>query len=351
MAGHEPCRAARGIGLHYHPPDLSRWPVASSLTSLDDVARLLDGVAHRTPIMRSRLLDELAGAEVFLKVEAFQVTGSFKFRGMYTRLASMSAAERLRGVVIASSGNAGQALARAAQLFGVKCTVFGPRDLLRDATDPKLLATTAYGADLRSYDRLAGDREELRNDFAARTGSIVVPSSGDPAVIAGQGTAVIELLDDVVELDAVVVPVAGGGLLAGAALAVAARSANAQVIGVEPIESGDMKLSLAHGRIVPIAIPNLGSIADSLLLDQPSGLAFEICREHLQAEDIVLVDNEQIRLAMRALFSLFKIVAEPGGAAGLAAVLARASRPLGKRIGIIVSGGNISPQRFSSLIT
>jgi threonine dehydratase len=322
-----------------------------NLYDIEQAAGRLANFAHRTPIVTSRFLDALAGARLFLKVEAFQVTGSFKFRGMYNRLATLTSEELRGGVVTASSGNAGQALAYAACLHKTRCTVFMPMQPAGRPPGVKRLAAAAYGAEVRLYDRAAGNRDELRDAYARDVGAVVVPSAGHLDVIAGQGTVALELLEDVPSLDTIVVPVAGGGLLAGTTVVIAGISPSTRVVGVEPMVSNDFRLSLDRGAVVTVPIQSEDSIADALLLDHPSDIALAVCREHLSWQDIVLVDDDSIRSAVRALFRHTKLVVEPGGAAGLAALLAGIIPSPGERIGVVISGGNVSPDQFARLIT
>jgi threo-3-hydroxy-L-aspartate ammonia-lyase len=308
---------------------------------LDDVraaARRLEGVAHRTPVLTSRTLDERVGAPVLIKAEAFQRTGSFKFRGAYNKVSSLSDEERSRGVVAFSSGNHAQAVALAARLHGASATIVMPED----APALKLDATLGYGAEVITYDRYTEDREAIGARLAEERGLVLVRPFDDPLVIAGQGTAALELMEEADELDLLIAPVGGGGLIAGCATVVAP---GARVIGVEPDDGDDTLRSLAAGR--PVETPVSRSIADALQVPRPGDITFEINSRLL--EGIATVSDEELIDAMRFLFERMKLVAEPGGAAGVAALLAGKVEATGA-VGVIVSGGNIGAARFGQLL-
>jgi threo-3-hydroxy-L-aspartate ammonia-lyase len=308
---------------------------------LDDVraaARRLEGVAHRTPVFTSQTLDERVGARVLIKAEAFQRTGSFKFRGAYNKISSLSDEERARGVVAFSSGNHAQAVALAARLHGAGATIVMPED----APLLKLDATRGYGAEVITYDRYAEDREAIGNRLAEERGLVLVRPFDDPLVIAGQGTAALELVEEAGELDLLMAPVGGGGLIAGCATVVAP---GARVVGVEPEDGDDTLRSLAAGR--PVETPVSRSIADALQVPRPGDITFEINSRLL--EGIVTVTDEELVDAMRFLFERMKLVAEPGGAAAVAALLAGKVEAAGV-VGVIVSGGNVGAARFGELL-
>jgi threo-3-hydroxy-L-aspartate ammonia-lyase len=305
-------------------------------------AARLDGVARRTPVLRSRSLDALAGAEVFLKAECFQRTGSFKFRGAYNALAAMDPTRRARGVVTGSSGNHAAALALAARLFGVEATVVMPHD----APAAKRAATVAYGATVVPYDRYAEDRDERVAELVARHGLEGVPAFDDERVMAGQGTLALELFEEVPDLDVLVVCVGGGGLIAGCATVAADRPRPVEVIGVEPQAGDDHRRSMAAGRRVVLdAVPR--SIADGQLVTAPRELTFAVNR-HLVHHFVTVADTD-IVAAMVVLFERLKVVAEPSGASALAAVLNGTVRRPGLRVGVTLSGGNIDVARFAEL--
>ncbi len=318
--------------------------------SLEDVraaARRLEGVAHRTPVLTSRTLDEMAGARVFLKAENLQRSGAFKFRGAYNKLASLGPAERERGVVAFSSGNHAGAVALAARLLGVTAVIVMPAD----APAAKVEATRGYGATIVTYDRYAEDREEVAAAVREERDMVLVPPFDDPLVMAGQGTAALELFDEVGSLDALVVPVSGGGLMAGSAVVAAAQPQPVRVIGVEPEAGDDTRQSLVRGERVTIPVPR--TIADGLAVVAPGRLSFEVNRRLVS--EVVVVSDDQLVAAMALAFDRMKIVIEPSGAAGLAAVLAGAGDGAGRgdgvaRIGVILSGGNVGVDRFVELV-
>jgi threonine dehydratase len=313
------------------------------LADVEAAARRLDGVAHRTPVLRSATLDQLAGAEVFVKAECFQRTGSFKFRGAYNALASLDDDERRRGVITGSSGNHAAAVALAARLFGVAATVVMPED----APPNKRAATESYGATVVTYDRYTEDRDARCAALAADLGGVVVPAYDDDRVMAGQGTSALELLTEVPELDVLVVCVGGGGLIAGCATVAKASGRPVEVVGVEPEAGDDHRRSLAAGRRVSLdGVPR--SIADGQLVAVPGERTFEVNRRRV--DRFVTVTDEQIVATMALLFERCKIVAEPSGASALAAVLhGTVDRP-GRRIGVTLSGGNVDVGRFISLL-
>jgi threo-3-hydroxy-L-aspartate ammonia-lyase len=306
-------------------------------------AARLDGVAHRTPVITSRSLDRIAGARAFLKAEPFQRTGSFKFRGAFNKIASLPADERRGGVLAFSSGNHAQAVALAAGLLGTSATIVMPAD----APALKLAATRQYGAEVITYDRYHEDREEIGARIARERGLTLVRPFDDLEVIAGQGTAALELIEDAPGLDLLLAPVSGGGLIAGCATAVKALCPAARVIGVEPQAGDDYARSLAAGHRVSIPVPE--TIADALMLTAPGELTFSINRSLLDA--VVLVSDAELVAAMRFAFERLKLVLEPGGAAALAALLAhRVELGADARVGVILSGGNVDPATFARLL-
>jgi threo-3-hydroxy-L-aspartate ammonia-lyase len=300
---------------------------------VEAAARRLEGVANRTPVLTSRTLNERVGAEVFLKAESFQRGGAFKFRGAY------NAVSQVDGDVVAySSGNHAQAVAIAARLTGKNAVIVMPLD-----TPPaKLEATRGYGAEIVTYDRYTEDREALGRAHAEERGLALVPPYDHPLVMAGQGTAALELLDETGDLDTLVVPVGGGGLIAGSATAVDGR---ARVFGVEPAEGDDTRRSLEACERVAIDVPR--TIADGLQATAPGELTFEVNRERV--DGVVTVSDEEIVDAMAFLFDRMKLVTEPSGAVGVAALLQGRIDP-GRRVGVIVSGGNVGLARFAELV-
>ena len=317
------------------------------MITLDDVeaaARRLDGVAHRTPVLRSRHLDDLTGAQLHLKAEMHQRTGSFKFRGAYNKLATLSDQERRGGVAAVSSGNHAQAVALAAALHDCPATILMPED----APGSKLAATRGYGATVEGYDRYAQDREALFWSMIAERGLARVHPFDDPAIMAGQGTAALELLDDSGgELDVLVVCVGGGGLISGCATMARARRPGLRVVGVEPEAGDDVRRSLAAGHPVTVPVPR--TIADGQATPTPGPLTFAVMAERV--DEVVTVSDDEIRAAMRVLFERLKVVAEPSGASALAAVLSGAVGDLrGARVGVTLSGGNVDPERFGRVL-
>ncbi len=304
-------------------------------------ARRLQGVAHRTPVITSRTLDEMVGCRVFLKAENLQRSGAFKFRGAYNKLVTLGPQELRRGVVTYSSGNHAGAVALAARLVGTSAVIVMPTD----APAAKVEATRGYGASVVTYDRYREDREEVAAAVGKERGLILVPPFDDPLVMAGQGTAALELFDEVEGLDALVVPVSGGGLIAGSAVVAAARPQPVRVIGVEPEAGDDTRQSLQRGERVTIAVPR--TIADGLAVVAPGRLTFEVNRRLVS--EVVVVSDDELVAAMAFAFDRMKVVIEPSGAAGLAAVLAGAGAGA-RRVGVILSGGNVGLERFVELM-
>ncbi|MFF0791237.1 pyridoxal-phosphate dependent enzyme [Streptomyces spiralis] len=320
-------------------------PPATASVTLDDVrdaAERIKGVAHRTPVLRSRTLDALLGAEVHVKCENFQRVGAFKFRGAYNAASRLSAAQLARGIAAYSSGNHAQAVALAARELGTSAVIVMPEDTPRSKRE----ATAGYGAEIVTYDRYTGDRVAIGEALAADRGLALIPPYEHPHVIAGQGTAALELIEEAGELDALVVPVGGGGLIAGSATAGKGLLPNLRVVGVEPEAGDDTERSLAAGRRVAVPVPR--TIADGQAADIPGELTFSLNRRLVDA--ISLVSDDEIREAMRFAFERLKIVVEPSGASALAALLARRVDALPRRVGVIVSGGNIDTRRFTEII-
>jgi threo-3-hydroxy-L-aspartate ammonia-lyase len=312
-----------------------------TLDHIRAAAARLDGIAHRTPLLTSATLDAECGGTVVLKAESFQRGGSFKFRGAYNRLSQLSAAERERGVVAYSSGNHGGAVALAARLLGINAVIVVPST----GSAAKLAAIAGYGAELRRYDPATERREEVAAEIAAERSLTIVRPFDDYTVMAGQGTIGLELATDVPELDRVLAPVGGGGLIAGVATAVTGLQPSAAVVGVEPAGAGDTRASLRSGRRVNIGEPD--TIADGLRSSEPGELTFPI-NEKLLA-DVVTVPDEAIIEAMRFAFARLKIVIEPSGAVALAA-LRTGAVPAAGRTGVVLSGGNIAPADFAGLV-
>jgi threo-3-hydroxy-L-aspartate ammonia-lyase len=307
-------------------------------------AQRLAGVSHHTPVLHSSTLNARADATLFLKCENLQRMGAFKFRGAYNFLASLPEGVRERGVVAFSSGNHAQGVGLAARLFGVPATIVMPTD----APAVKREATLGYGAEVVPYERATSHREEIAANLAAQRGATLVPPFDDERIVAGAGTAALELLEAIDGLDAIVVPVGGGGLMAGTAIAAHGIDSKIAIYGVEPDAGDDFAQSLRAGRRVTIPVPK--TIADGLQTTAPGELTFAIAREHVSG--IVTVSDHELCDAMRFAFERMKIVIEPSGAAPLAALLQRRIPALqGKRVGVIVSGGNIDAARYGELIT
>jgi threonine dehydratase len=302
----------------------------------------LAGVAHRTPVVTSRALDELAGATVLLKAENLQRIGAFKFRGAYNKIASLPEERRERGVLAWSSGNHAQAVALAARLHGISATIVMPHD----SPAIKLAATLGYGAEIVHYDRFTESREEIGSSLARDKGYTVIPPYDDWDVMAGQGTVALELIEDAGPLDVLLAPVGGGGLVAGCGVAARALLPDVAIVGAEPAAGDDTARSLAAGERVRIPVPR--TIADGQGATEPGELTFTVNRR--QIDDIVLVDDAAIVAAMTLLFERLKLVVEPSGATGVAALLTRPELFAGKRVGVIISGGNIGAAQFASLI-
>jgi threonine dehydratase len=301
----------------------------------DDVrkaARLLDGVAHRTPVVRSHAL----GEHVVVKPENLQRVGAFKFRGAYTKISSLPKGCE---VVAYSSGNHAQAVALASRLLGAHATILMPKDAPQNKVD----ATRGYGADVVTYDRYTGNREAIAAELAQERDAHIVPPYDDPLIMAGQGTAALELIEDAGLVDTLVVPVGGGGLISGCAV-IAKELGVKRVVGVEPQAGDDWAQSFERNEIVEIDVPR--TIADGLQTHAPGELTWEVASTLV--DEIVTVTDEQIVDAMRFVFDRMKLVIEPSGAVGIAAY--REGLVAAPSIGIVISGGNVDAQRFSELI-
>lgn len=318
-----------------------RWPSFPELT-VDHVraaARRIGPHVHRTPVQRNATVDERAGRRVHMKAEHLQRAGSFKARGAHNKLLLLGEDERARGVVAVSSGNHAGAVACAGARLGIAVDVYMPTD----APELKLRATRAYGARVHLFDRHRDDRAQLMADHVATHGSVPVEPYDDHDVMAGQGTMALELLEDA-EVDVLVVPMSGGGLMAGSAVAARAVRPEVRIVGVEPELGDDTARSFAEGRRVRIDQPT--TVADGLAVTQPGALTFPI--NHALVDDVVTVSEEAIVRAMRLLFERTKQVVEPSGATALAAVLAGLVD--GDDVGVALSGGNVDVVRFSELV-
>jgi len=313
--------------------------------TVDDVRQAaggLAGTAHRTPVLTSRILNDAVGASLFFKCENLQRGGAFKFRGAYTALRRLAKCKDVRGVLTYSSGNHAQATALTARILNIPAVVMMPHD----ATPSKVAATIEYGAEVIRYHRHTTDRELLAAELAGDRGLALVPPYDDPDVIAGQGTVALELIDEVGSLDAIIVSLGGGGLLAGTALSARELLPRIDVYGIEPMAGNDGQQSLKAGRIVrippPVALPE-GALATHL-----GELNFDIIRRNVTA--IETVTDPEIVAAMRVFLTRMKLLVEPTGALPLAALLSGKLAVRGKRVGVIVSGGNVDPDRLALLL-
>lgn len=304
-------------------------------------SRVLKSVALRTPVLSSRSLNEQYGAQFFFKCENFQRIGAFKFRGGFNALSNLNAEQRKAGVVAYSSGNHAQAVAMAARLLGVKATIV----MNSDAPNAKKQATEAYGAQMVFYDRLHEDRVLITEQLIAEHGFTLIPPFGHRHVLAGQGTAAKELFEDVPELDELYIPLGGGGLLSGCLLAAQAMQPNCRVYGVEPQAGNDAQLSLEQGKIIKIDPPQ--SIADGALTQALAPITFDIIQRYVSK--ILTVSDAQLLERQRFFLERMKMLVEPTGCLGAAAAIAQPERR-GKRIGVVVSGGNIDLATLASYL-
>jgi threonine dehydratase len=323
-------------------PDLDAQPALATYDDVLKAAERLSGVAHRTPVLTSRTADERSGARLFFKAENFQRTGSFKFRGAYNSVAALSPEEKRRGVVTYSSGNHGQALACAGSLLGAPVVVIMPHD----APEIKKTATRGYGAEVVVYDRFTGSREEIGRKLAVDRGLTLIPPYDHDHVLAGQGTAVKELIEDVGPLDRIYVCLGGGGLLSGSALSAQALAPDCAVYGVEPEAGDDGRQSFRKGEVVRIEVPK--TIADGAATAFLGGRTFPIIKR--LARDIVTVSDAALVAEMRFFAERMKIVVEPTGCLAAAAAMATGDEIAGMRVGVILSGGNVDLTRFAGFI-
>ena len=315
------------------------------MLTIEDVraaAARLEGVAHRTPVMTSRTLDEAVGAHVLVKCESFQRGGAFKFRGAYNFLSSLSDAERERGVCAISSGNHAQAVAIASGELGIRAAILMPSD----APPAKLEATAGYGAEVVTYERYTMPQVVAGAKFAEERQMTFVPAYDDPRIAAGAGTGALELVEDHGQPDVVVVPIGGGGSMSGWATVVKALDPNTRVVGVEHAENASTRLSLEAGERVSVEMrPHL---ADGQMLTTPGEFTFEVMRRTV--DEVVLVTDDEILAAMGFLFDRLKLVTEPSGAIATAALLAGHVRPEGT-VAALISGGNVGLRRFAELVS
>jgi len=313
--------------------------------SFEDVAAAHDrirGVAHKTPVLTSSTADAVTGASLFFKCENFQRIGAFKFRGAYNAISQFSPAQKAGGVIAFSSGNHAQAIALAARLLGVQAVIVMPHD----APAIKIAATSGYGAEVVLYDRYTEDREAIGKRIAAERGMTLIPPYDHPHIMAGQGTAAKELLEETGPLDVLVTSLGGGGLLSGCAVAAHALAPQCAVYGVEPEAGNDVQQSLRAGTRVHIDVPQ--TIADGAQTQQVGALTFPVIRERVTG--VVTVSDAELVETMKFFAGRMKIVVEPTGCLAAAAVLHGKLDVKGKRVGVVVSGGNVDLQRFAELV-
>jgi len=315
-----------------------------NLVSVDDIRsarQLLEGVARTTPLEGSRALSERVGGPVWLKCENLQRTGSFKIRGAYVRIARLSAEERGRGVVAASAGNHAQGVALAAQLLGCSATVFAPES----APLPKVTATRGYGAEVRLHGATVDEALVAASEFAERTGAVLIHPFDHADVIAGQGTAGLEILEQCPDVRTVVVCTGGGGLVAGIAAAVKAQRPDVTVVGAQAAGAAAFPPSLTAGH--PVALASMATMADGIAVGRPGDLTFQ----HVQAlvDRVVTVDDDSLSRALLLMLERAKLVVEPAGAAAVAAVMER-PQDFEAPVVCVVSGGNIDPLLLSKVI-
>ena len=318
----------------------------SALPTYDDVvsaAQLIEGHAHHTPVFTSSTIDRETGAQFFFKCENFQRIGAFKFRGAFNALSRFDDEQKRRGVLAFSSGNHAQAIALAAKLLGIGATIIMPED----APAAKLEATRGYGAKVVTYNRYTEDRDALSKKLADEGGLTLIPPFNHPDIIAGQGTATKELIEEVGQLDALFVCLGGGGLLAGSALAAKALSPSCHVYGVEPQAGNDGQQSFRSGKIVHIDVPK--TLADGAQTQALGDMTFAVIRDTVR--DILAVSDDELVQGMKFFASRMKMIVEPTGCLAFAGALQMAPMLKGKRIGVIVSGGNVDLDKFAALVS
>ena len=313
-----------------------------TLDLIEDARRRLSGVAQRTPVLRSRQFDEEAGASVFFKAENLQRGGAFKFRGAYNKTKAEMETRRVADVVAYSSGNHAQAVALVSKILGIRATIVMPND----APAAKLAATRGYGAEVVLYDRYTESRDEIGERLVQERGALLVPPFDDYLIMAGQATATVELLEDAPELDVLVVPVSGGGLLAGTAFAARHLRPGIAIYGTEPETGADTARSLERGERVAIDIPR--TIADGLQVASPGKLTFPIVQRTV--DGVLLVSDDEMVETLCWMLERMKVLVEPSGVAGAAAVRHRKADFAGKKVGVILSGGNVDRDRLAAYL-
>ena len=310
------------------------------IADIEAARKRIEGVAVRTPLVDSPALSRRLGREVYLKLECFQPIRVFKIRGAYNKLSQV----KEDSVVAVSSGNHGIAVAYSARAFGKKCTVFLPENPVKEKAD----AIAEYGAEIVKYGRYHNEREERARQMVKETGAALVHPFNDPAIIAGQGTCGLEVTEQLTDVDSIIVPVGGGGLVSGISIAVKARSPRTKIFGVEPATAAKLSAAMKAGRLVSIEDPH--SIADGLIPPSVGDLTFKACSENVSG--VFTVTDEEILDAMKILIREARIFPEPSSAAPLAALLAgRDTDKLGKRVVLIVSGGNVSQKLLGQILT
>lgn len=312
-------------------------------TDVVTASKRIGGVVNRTPVITSRALNEQLGAQIYFKCENFQRMGAFKFRGAYNFLSTLSEEERAKGVVAYSSGNHAQAVALAARLLEVKATIIMPRD----APVAKVEATRAYGGQIVFYDRYTEDNEQITQQIAQQKGYIIMPPFDSPMIIAGQGTVAKELFEEVGSLDTLLVPLGGGGLLSGTLLAAGEMAPDCEVYGVEPAAGDDGLQSLRAGKLIDIGSPH--TIADGAQTPSLGTITFPIIQRHVV--DIFTATDDELVTEMHFFAERMKLIVEPTGCLGMAALRKHRERFEGKKVGIIISGGNVDLSRFSELVS
>lgn len=314
-----------------------------SFADVKAAAQTIQGVANRTPVLTSRTVNELTGYQVYFKGENFQRIGAFKFRGAFNALSRLSDREKANGVVTHSSGNHAQGIALAARLLDIRATIVMPTD----APASKMAATRGYGAHIVTYDRQSEDRAELSGRLARERNLVFVHPYDHPHIMAGQGTAALELLEDVPDLDILVAPIGGGGLMSGCATAAKALRPGIQIFGVETENSNDWWQSFRRNERV--AIPPPDTIADGMRTQQPGELTFPVVRRYV--EEILLVSEAQVVETLAFMLLRLKILVEPTGAVAAAAVLQKMIGPPGSKVGVIISGGNMDGELLAKILS
>ena len=334
-------RATRG-GLLTERADAAVAAGALTWDLIADARRRLEGVAIRTPVLHSSQFDTESGARVFFKAENLQRGGAFKFRGAYNKIRAETEKKKTGEVVAYSSGNHAQAVALVSRLLNLQATIVMPRD----APQSKLAATRGYGAEVVLYDRYTESRDEIGEKLVRERGALLVPPFDDELIMAGAGTAAAELLEEVPDLDALLVPVSGAGLISGSATAAKHLRPQITVYGVEPETGNDTALSLARGERVSISIPH--TIADGLQVSSPGVKTFPVVQKTVK--EILLVSDDEMIETLAWMLERMKVLVEPSGVAGAAAVRHRKKDFSGQKVGVILSGGNVDREKLAEYL-